>query len=58
MIIFVTREENFKFAEKARLHPVASIEEALRVAHAHCRAASPTISVLPQGANTLPLLKP
>jgi nickel-dependent lactate racemase len=57
LIIQVTREENFTYAEKARLHPVATIEEALRVAHAHCRAASPTITVMPQGANTLPLLK-
>jgi nickel-dependent lactate racemase len=57
LIILVTREENFRYAEKARLHPVATIEEALQVAHAHCRATSPTITVMPQGANTLPLLR-
>jgi len=57
LIVLVTRKENFEYAEKARLHPVATIEEALRVAHAHCRAAKPTITVMPQGANTLPLLR-
>jgi hypothetical protein len=36
---------------------VDTIEEALRVAHAHCRATKPTITVMPQGANTLPLLR-
>lgn len=55
LIILVTREENFRHAEKAQLYPAASIEEALRVAHSHCRAAKPGINVLPQGANTLPL---
>jgi nickel-dependent lactate racemase len=57
LIILVTREENFPYAEKARLHPVASIEEALRVAHAHCGALQPKITVMPQGANTLPIIK-
>jgi len=57
LIILVTRKENFRHAVKAQLHPVATIEEALRVAYAHCRAARPSITVLPQGANTLPLLK-
>ena len=57
LIILVTREENFAYAEKARLHPVASIEDALRVAYAHCPNPKPTITVLPQGANTLPLLQ-
>ena len=57
LIVLVTRKENFEYAEKARLHPVATIEEALRVAHAHCRATKPTITVMPQGANTLPLLR-
>jgi nickel-dependent lactate racemase len=57
LIILVTREENFHHAEKAQLHPVASIEEALRVAYSHCRITNPSITMLPQGANTLPLLK-
>jgi hypothetical protein len=57
LIILVTRKENFQHAEKAQLYPVASIEEALRVAYTHCRTAKPSITVLPQGANTLPLLK-
>jgi nickel-dependent lactate racemase len=57
LIVLVTREENFRPAEKAQLHPVATIEEALRVAYAHCRTSKPSITVLPQGANTLPLLK-
>ena len=34
---------------KAQSYPVASIEEALRVAYAHCRAPKPSITVLPQG---------
>jgi nickel-dependent lactate racemase len=57
LIILVTREENFPYAEKARLQPVASVVEALRVAHAHCGASRPEIPVMPQGANTLPLIK-
>ena len=57
LIILVTRPENFAYAEKARLHPAASVEEALRIARAHCRVEHPTMTVMPQGANTLPLLK-
>ncbi|MBI5578713.1 MAG: nickel-dependent lactate racemase [Deltaproteobacteria bacterium] len=57
LIILVTREENFRHAEKAQLYPVASIEEALRVSYSHCGTPKPRITVMPQGANTLPLLK-
>jgi nickel-dependent lactate racemase len=56
LIIHVTRKENFPYSEKARLHPVATVEEALRVAHAHCGISRPRIMVMPQGANTLPLI--
>ncbi len=56
LIILVTRPENFAYAEKARLHPAASVEEALRIARSHCRVERPTLTVMPQGANTLPLL--
>lgn len=57
LIILVTQEKNFHHARKAQLHPVASMDEALRLAYAQCGTAQPRITVMPQGANTLPLLK-
>jgi lactate racemase len=57
LIILVTQEENFGYAEKAQLIPAATIADALRMAYAHCGSARPRIAVLPQGANTLPVLK-
>jgi len=36
--------------------PVSGMEEALQIAYAKCGAARPRITVMPQGANTFPML--
>ncbi|MDK2824493.1 MAG: lactate racemase [Clostridia bacterium] len=55
--ILLTKEENFDFAKKAKLIPVATIEDALKIAYEKCGTSNPKITVMPQGANTFPILK-
>ena len=55
-IILVTDPENFEFARKAHVEPVASIADALERAYQRCGIAKPTITVMPQGANTFPII--
>ncbi|MFZ7102368.1 MAG: nickel-dependent lactate racemase [Peptococcaceae bacterium] len=55
--ILLTKEENFDFAKKAKLIPVSNIEDALKIAYEKCGVKSPKITVMPQGANTFPILK-
>ncbi|MGI6225938.1 MAG: nickel-dependent lactate racemase [Peptococcales bacterium] len=54
--ILLTKEENFDFARKAKLIPVSNMEDALKIAYAKCGTPNPRITVMPQGANTYPLL--
>ncbi|MDW7673900.1 MAG: nickel-dependent lactate racemase [Bacillota bacterium] len=54
--IMLTREENFDFAKKAKLIPVSNIEDALKIAYEKCGVANPKITVMPQGANTFPII--
>ena len=56
-VVLLTRPENAELARKAGLHPAATIEEALKVAYDMCGKADPTITVMPQGANTLPFFR-
>lgn len=56
-ILLLTEEKNIKLARKAHLEPVTTIEEALSIARAKCGADQPKITVMPQGANTFPILQ-
>lgn len=55
--ILLTKEENFEFAKKAKLIPVSNMEDALKIAYEKCGTANPKVTVMPQGANTFPILK-
>ena len=55
-IIMVTRKENIELAHKAGVQGVTSMEEALKLAYETCGSNAPTITVMPQGANTFPIL--
>lgn len=52
--IMLTRPENAELARKAGLIPADTIAEALQTATDLCGRKHPTITVMPQGANTLP----
>jgi hypothetical protein len=54
--IMLTRPENFELARRAGLIPAATIDEALKMAYAICGKRDPSITVMPNGANTLPYL--
>ena len=56
-IIMVTRKENIELARKAGMQGVATMAEALQMAYAACGSNAPTITVMPQGANTFPILE-
>ncbi len=43
--------------KNTRFTPAATIEEALKIAYEKCGTKSPKITVMPQGANTFPILK-
>jgi hypothetical protein len=49
--------ENFDLIKNTRFTPAATIEEALKIAYEKCGTKSPKIIVMPQGANTFPILK-
>ena len=55
--ILLTKEENFEFAKKAKLIPVSNMEDALKIAYEKCGTPNPKVTVMPQGANTFPILK-
>lgn len=57
-IILVTREENLELARRAGVVPVTSMEAALEMAYERCGADPPTVTVMPQGANTFPVIEP
>ncbi len=55
--IMVTRPENADLVGKAGIMPVATMEEALAEAYKRCGTKTPRIALMPQGANTLPILR-
>ena len=55
--IMVTRPGNAEYGGKGRHHPVTTMEEALPGGLQKMRATNATIMLMPQGANTLPLLR-
>jgi nickel-dependent lactate racemase len=56
-IIMVTSKDNIEVAKKAGVLGVATIEEALHIAYEKCGNSMPKITVMPQGANTFPILE-
>jgi nickel-dependent lactate racemase len=57
-IILVTRPENFALARQAHLEPAADMKAALELAYQRGGPTKPTITVMPQGANTFPIVVP
>ncbi len=55
-IILVTREKNIKLAQTAGVQGVATMKEALAIAYKKCGSNFPKITIMPQGANTFPIL--
>jgi nickel-dependent lactate racemase len=55
--IMVTRPENAELIGKAGIIPVTTMEQALGEAYKRCGTGEPKITLMPQGANTLPALK-
>jgi nickel-dependent lactate racemase len=56
LIIHLTRPENKELSEKAGLRAVSSMDEALQAAYDHAGPEA-TVTVMPQGANTFPILE-
>jgi nickel-dependent lactate racemase len=55
--ILLTRAENSDFVRKANMIPATTMEEALQIAREKCGAAKPMFTIMPQGANTLPIVR-
>ncbi len=55
--VMLTKPENAEFAKKAKLIPVSTIEDALKIAYEKCGTDNPKVTVMPQGANTFPIIK-
>jgi nickel-dependent lactate racemase len=55
--IMVTRPWNADLVRKAGMLPVTTMEEALEAAYRLCRTDRPRITLMPQGANTLPVFR-
>lgn len=56
-IIMVTQKSNIELARRTGLLGVTSIEEALKIAYEKCGSDNPKVTIMPQGANTFPILK-
>jgi len=54
--ILLTRPDNADLARRAGLIPAASIAEALAKAYELCGRRNPSVTVMPNGANTLPYM--
>lgn len=55
-MILLTRQENLELARRAGVVAVSTMDDALRLAYEHCGTDGPTITIMPQGANTFPML--
>lgn len=55
--ILLTRRENFSSLRQTPFIVVSTMEEALRAAYEKCSTRNPKVTVMPQGANTLPILR-
>jgi nickel-dependent lactate racemase len=55
-IILLTEEKNVDLARRAHVEPVATMDAALERAYRKCGTPTPRITVMPQGANTFPVV--
>jgi nickel-dependent lactate racemase len=55
--ILVTKKENYELLKQTKFTVVATIEDAIKIAREKCGSKSPKFTIMPQGANTFPLLK-
>jgi nickel-dependent lactate racemase len=55
-IILLTEKDNMELARKAHVEPVSTISAALKLAYQKCGTPTPQITVMPQGANTFPIV--
>jgi lactate racemase len=55
--IMITKKENKELVSKANMIPVETMEEALKIAYEKCAGDKPQFIVMPQGANTVPLIE-
>jgi nickel-dependent lactate racemase len=55
-VILLTRRDNFELARKTGVLPVSTMDKALRLAWEKCGTTSPKVTIMPQGANTFPML--
>ena len=55
-IILLTEKENMDMARRAHVEPVSTISAALELAYQKCDTPTPQITVMPQGANTSPIM--
>ncbi len=55
--ILLTREENKELASKAGFTAVSDMETAMKIAYETCGTKNPKVTVMPNGANTFPILK-
>lgn len=53
--IMVTLPQNAEIVRKANMIPVTTMEEAFKIAYSKCGTTNPKITLMPQGANTLPI---
>lgn len=53
--ILMTEPQNADFLKKANMIPTSSMDEALEVAYQVCGSKDPRITIMPHGANTLPI---
>ena len=56
-IILVTQEKNIALAQNTGVQGVSTMEEALAIAYDKSGSKVPTITIMPQGANTFPIVK-
>ncbi|MCX5824329.1 MAG: nickel-dependent lactate racemase [Deltaproteobacteria bacterium] len=56
--IMVTLPQNADLVRRAGMIPVGTIREALEIAYRKCGTKEPRITLMPQGANTLPVILP
>jgi len=56
LAIMLPRPDNAELARRAGSIQAATIDEALKMAYDMCGKQAPSITVLPNGANTLPFM--
>jgi nickel-dependent lactate racemase len=55
--LLLTKRENFDLIKNTRFTPASGIDEALRLAREKCGSKNPKFTIMPQGANTFPILR-